>query len=188
MKRTRRSRLRPTPRPSRRDAIKMGVLATVGATVACARTAPPKPANPGGFLTADELALLDELSETIIPTDAHSPGAKAAKVAAFIDARLGEAFEEADRTRWRDGLARVDRLAKEIASKTFVQASPDQRTAVVARMAKNEGNPTTADEIFFAELKERVAHAYYSSEVGLKQELEYQGNVFLAEFVGTDVS
>jgi hypothetical protein len=55
-------------------------------------------------------------------------------------------------------------------------------------MAQNEGNPTTADEIFFAELKERVAHAYYSSEIGLEQELEYRGNVFLAEFVGTDVS
>ena len=44
----------------------------------------------------------------IIPTDEHSPGARAAKVAAYIDFRLAEAWEEKDRTDWRDGLKRVD--------------------------------------------------------------------------------
>ena len=38
------------------------------------------------------------------------------------------------------------------------------------------------------ELKGRVVHAYYSSEIGIKQELEYKGNVFLQEFAGQDVS
>ena len=45
------------------------------------------------FFTRQELALVDELSEMIIPTDDHSPGARAAKVAAYIDARLAEAFD-----------------------------------------------------------------------------------------------
>ena len=38
--------------------------------------------------------MLDELTEIIIPTDSHSPGAKAAKVAVYIDKSLAEAFEE----------------------------------------------------------------------------------------------
>ncbi len=81
------------------------------------------------FFTPDEFALVDELSEMIIPTDAHSPGARAAKVAAFIDARLAEAWDEKDRTDWRDGLTLVDRLSHGDAhGKPFMKASAD-RTA-----------------------------------------------------------
>ena len=46
-------------------------------------------ARAGAFFTPEELALVDELSEMIIPADAHSPGARAARVAAYIDAPAG---------------------------------------------------------------------------------------------------
>ena len=46
----------------------------------------------------------------IIPADAHSPGARAAKVAAYIDTRLAEAWDPKDKTTWREGLA-LDRSA-----------------------------------------------------------------------------
>jgi hypothetical protein len=55
-------------------------------------------------------------------------------------------------------------------------------------MAQNEGKPQKPEELFFVELKSRVVHAYYSSEIGIKQEMEYKGNVFLQEFAGEDVS
>ena len=55
-------------------------------------------------------------------------------------------------------------------------------------MAQNERKPETPEELFFAELKSRVVHAYYTTEIGIKQEMEYKGNSYLAEFVGTDVS
>src|SRR5213595_786105 len=43
------------------------------------------------FLTAEQFALLDELTELIIPADDHSPGARAAEVARYIDGtRPGE--------------------------------------------------------------------------------------------------
>jgi uncharacterized protein involved in copper resistance len=174
---------------TRREAIKLGavvtVAATLGVTESLAQTvAPAAPA----FLTPDQFALLDELSEMIIPTDAHSPGAKAAKVAAYIDARLAEAFEESTKTVWRDGLTLVDRLSQQMNGTPFLQSSPDQRIAVLTRMAQNEAKPQKPEEVFFAELKGHVVHAYYTSEIGIKQEMEYKGNTYLAEFVGTDVS
>ena len=159
--------------------MKIGAAATVAAFAigesACTRT-PQVPLNRGGVFTADEFALVDELSEMIIPTDAHSPGAKAAKVAAYIDARLGEAAEEADKTTWRDGLARLMKLA------------PGQRLGALTEMARNERDPKTPDELFFVEMKGRVVQAHYSSEIGIKQEMGYKGNSFLQEFVGEDVS
>ena len=52
--------------------------------------------------------MVDELSELIIPTDEHSPGARAAKVAGYIDFRLADAWDAQERTDWREGLKRID--------------------------------------------------------------------------------
>jgi hypothetical protein len=173
---------------TRRDLLKLGAAVTLTASLdvseSLAQTV-AKPAGPPVFLTAQEFALLDELSEMIVPTDEHSPGARAANVAAYIDSRLPE-WEERDK--WRDGLKLVDQLAQEAHQKSFMQSSPDERTVVLTRMAQNEGKPQKPEEVFFAELKAKVVHAYYTSEIGIKQEMEYKGNSYLPEFVGTDVS
>lgn len=171
---------------SRRDVIRLGAAATVAASLGVAHV--EAQARTGGFLTENEFTTLDELSEMIIPTDAQSPGARAAKVAAFIDSRLAEAWEEKDRSDWRAGLGVVDRLAQEMHGAPFMKASPEQRVAVLTRMAQNEGKPQKPEELFFKELKERVIQAYYTSEIGIKQDMEYKGNTYLPEFVGYDVS
>ena len=176
---------------SRRDLIKLGAAATLAASLGIGETVTAQsaaaPAAPT-FFTPAELALVDELSELIIPTDEHSPGARAAKVAAYIDSRLAEAWEEQDRTDWREGLKRIDQLSQESSGKPFMQSSADQRLAVLTRMAQNEKTPRQPEELFFAKLKSRVVDAYYTSEIGIKQEMEYKGNSYLTEFVGTDVS
>jgi len=174
---------------TRRDVIKLGAAATVAASLTvgetlAAQTAPAKRT----FFTPEEFALVDELSDMIIPTDEHSPGAKAAKVAAYIDTRLAEAFEDKDRTIWRDGLKLVDQLSRESTGKSFLQSTPDERVAVLTRMAQNERAPSKPEEVFFTELKSRVVHAYYTSEIGIQKDIEYKGNSYLAEFVGFDVS
>jgi hypothetical protein len=138
------------------------------------------------FFTPEEFALVDELSALIIPNDGHSPGAREARVAADIDARLAEAWEEKDRTDWREGLRVVEELSRENSGQGFMQSSADQRLAVLTRMAQNEGAPQTRDQIFFAKLKFRVVQAYYTSEIGIRQEMDYKGNSYLAEFVGFD--
>jgi hypothetical protein len=171
---------------TRRDVIKLGAAATAAVSLGVGHV--EAQARPGGFLTQSEFATLDELSEMIIPTDAHSPGAKAAKVAAFIDAQLAEAWDEKDRTDWRSGLATVERLSQEMHGAAFLNASADQRVAVLTRMAQNENKPEKPEEKFFVDLKSRVVDAYYTSEIGIKQDMEYKGNTYLPEFVGVDVS
>ena len=180
----------------RRDLIKLGAAATLAVSLgvgdsvtaqsSAAATAPL--AAPQTFFTPEEFALVDELSELIIPTDDHSPGARAANVAAYIDFRLAGAWEEQERIDWREGLKRVDKLSRESSGKPFIQSSADQRLAVLTRMAQNEKEPRQPEELFFATLKSRVVDAYYTSEIGIKQDMEYKGNSYLTEFVGTDVS
>jgi hypothetical protein len=169
---------------SRRDAIRIGAAATVAVSVGAAESLVAQAA----FFTKEELALVDELSEIIIPADEHSPGARAARVAAYLDRRLAEAWEDTARTAWRSGLALVERLSREMHGKTFLESSMSERGAVLTRMAQNEGKPQKPEEVFFAELKSKVVHAYYTSEIGIKQEMEYKGNTYQNEFSGFDVS
>lgn len=139
------------------------------------------------FFTADEFAMVDELTELIIPTDDHSPGARAAEVAAYIDARLAEEFEEQPRLHWREGLKRINALSQEMHGGPFMQGAHGQRLAVLTRIARNENSPVKPEEHFFGELKTRTAHAYYTSKIGIHQEIEYKGNVPIEQFVGYEV-
>jgi hypothetical protein len=171
---------------SRRDVIKLGAAATAAVSLGVGDVAAQ--ARAGGFLTEGEFATLDELSEMIIPTDAHSPGARAAKVADFIDRQLAEAWDEKPRTDWRGGLALVERLSQQMSGAPFLKSSADQRLAVLTRMAQNESKPERPEEQFFNELKARVVYAYYTSEIGIKQDMEYKGNTYQTEFAGYDVT
>lgn len=173
---------------TRRDVIKLGAVATVAASVSAAESLAAQPAPRAAFFTPQELALVDELSEMIIPADAHSAGARAANVAAYIDARLAEAIDDDIRKTWRAGLQLVEQLSRDAGGKSFLQSTADLRTALLTRMAANEGKPQRAEEHFFAELKSRVVHAYYTSEIGIRQDLEYKGNTYLADFAGFDAS
>jgi len=144
---------------------------------------------PARFLTQAESALLDELTELLIPTDDHSPGARAAGVAAYIDARLVESLEPEWRARWRSGLQAVDALSHELSGKPFLEGTSDQRVAVLTRMAAGESAPKTEAERFFVELKQWTVRGYYTSDVGIHADQEYKGNVYQpGEFAGFDAS
>ncbi len=140
------------------------------------------------FFTREEFALVDELTELIIPTDEHSPGARAARVAAYIDERLAESFEEEPKQRWREGLKLIEKISREMHGRAFLESTPAERVALLTRISQNEMNPKKPEEIFFRELKVRTAHAYYTSKIGIHTEMEYKGNTYLKEFVGYDAT
>jgi gluconate 2-dehydrogenase subunit 3-like protein len=64
----------------------------------------------------------------------------------------------------------------------------DQRVAVLERMAQKGSILVRPEEKFFVELKSSVASAYYTSKIGIHDELEYKGNTYLREFAGVEVS
>lgn len=155
----------------------LGVAA--GAVVVAPLLAAPAPAP--HFLTKAELTLLDELAELIIPTDDHSPGARAAKVAAYIDRRLADAFDNDVRTRWRAGLKAIDAAAQSVHGHPFMVCSEEQRVAVLTKLSDDKDK-------FFGELKTSTVRGYYTSEIGIHKEMEYKGNTLQDVYAGIDVS
>jgi hypothetical protein len=176
---------------TRREMIRLGASAALAVALTgldAKAAAQAAQVNAPLFFTKEEFALVDELTELIIPADDHSPGAKAALVAGYIDFRLSESFEEQPRTQWRDGLKLIEQLSQEMHGKSFLASFPEQRIAVLTRISKNEAKPVTPEELFFKEVKSRTARAYYTSRIGIHIEMEYKGNVSLKEFVGYDAT
>src|ERR1044072_8062827 len=86
---------------SRREMIQQ--TAAAAAALPLVSALPPLAPVPPKFFTPAEFALVDEMSDIIIPTDQQSAGARAAGVALYIDGRLAEAFEKEEGERWRAG-------------------------------------------------------------------------------------
>jgi gluconate 2-dehydrogenase subunit 3-like protein len=138
------------------------------------------------FFTPVQHALVDELSETIIPADTHSGGAKAAKVADYIDEVLRESPDESEKALWREGLRLVDHMTRHYSGKSFVDASPEERIAVLTVLSDHENMTDLPEVRFFIQLKRLTVRGYYTSKIGIHDELEYKGNRILQEFVGCD--
>jgi hypothetical protein len=181
---------------SRRDALKAfaaGVGAIAGASVlseaawaqamAVRTQAAASPAAGLLFFTPAQHQTVDILSELIIPSDARSKGASAAKVADFIDLLLSGAAD-AEQGIWRTGITQLDTTSKRRFKTRFAESTPEQQVQLLTEISKDEANPKTALERLFVQAKERTIQGYYTSEIGIHEELKYRGNQFLNEFVG----
>jgi hypothetical protein len=140
----------------------------------------------GRFFTPAQHALVDELTETIIPADSHSGGAKAAKVADYIEHLVGSGLDETQKALWKDGLRLIDAMSQHRAGKSFVDASPEERIAVLTILSDHDDLTDLPEVQFFNELKRLTVDGYYTSKIGIHDELEYKGNRILQEFVGCD--
>jgi gluconate 2-dehydrogenase gamma chain len=138
------------------------------------------------FFTPAQHALVEELSETIIPADSHSGGAKAAKVADYIDHSLRESFDENQKALWREGLRLIDIMSQHYNGKQFVSATPEQRIAVLTVLSDNVRMTDLPEVRFFIELKRMTVAGYYTSKIGIHDELGYKGNRILKEYVGCE--
>jgi hypothetical protein len=122
------------------------------------------------FFTPDEHAILDRVTEMILPADDHAPGASAARVADFIDLFVANSGPAVKRT-WR---AVVQAFA----------GGPDRQRELLQQVSLEEESPRTEAGRFFVNLKRMTLHAYYTSEIGLRRELGYRGPEVLGSFPG----
>jgi hypothetical protein len=136
------------------------------------------------FFTPPQHQLIEELSETIIPADSHSGGAKAAKVADFIEQTVREGTDDQQKALWREGLRLMESMSQHYNGKAFVAASAEEKFAVLKVLSDNEQLIELPEVQFFRELKRLTVHGYYTSKMGIHDELEYKGNRVLMEFVG----
>ena len=122
------------------------------------------------------------LVELIIP-QTTTPGAKAARVDRFIDTLL-DAAERPDKERFLSGLAWLDARSQALYRSTFVSASPAQQVELLTKLSTNASAEDRAGADFFTAIKSMTITGYYTSEIGLRDELGDNGQLFLPAFEG----
>ncbi len=135
------------------------------------------------FFSSDQFELLDALAEIILPSDDHSPGARAAMVARYIDVVVADGPPQAQQ-RWQSGLNAVSNLTNDRLGSRFVDCDASQQDEIVAELARNEGSPQSAADQFFVLMKRMTIDGYYTSRVGIHDDLGYRGNTAVNEFPG----
>ncbi|MBC7791054.1 MAG: gluconate 2-dehydrogenase subunit 3 family protein [Anaerolineae bacterium] len=139
---------------SRREAVRrvsalLGGVALVGGSsllTACEKARAPvaEGARVGAF-TAEEIAFLDEVAETILP-ETKTPGAKAAKVGAFMALMVTDTYDERERTIFRDGMRKLDEASTKANKKSFMSATPEQRLSLLESLDREQKTYTDARE------------------------------------------
>jgi hypothetical protein len=178
---------------NRREAIRrvsalLGGIAFAGGSRLLAALDKPSTAIDGAYgkFSAEDIAFLDEIAETILPAT-KTPGAKAAKTGAFIAVMVTDTYSPAEQKVFRDGMHKVDEAAQ--ANRvSFMAATPEQRLAVLdkldheqkrvmdARAAADRYKPAGEDKEpphYFRMMKELTLLGYFTSEVGCTQALRY---------------
>jgi hypothetical protein len=129
---------------------------------------PAEKGNSNHFLNAEQYLLVDELTEIIIPTTI-TPGAKEAKVAAFIDLILADCYGEKEKKMFTDGL-------QQLMNNKFLTHSSVKQKEILENLEKESmiSRNNSNDTDFWRMLKELTLLGYFSSEVGIKSSFDYQ--------------
>ena len=133
-------------------------------------------------LSARQMVTVGTLVELIIPTT-ETPGAKAALVDRFIDGVLTTATPLV-RDRFTGGLAWLDARSTALFNAPFHSATAAQQADLLTRLAAATSAEEAAGTQFFTALKSMTITGYYSTEIGLRQELGDDGILMAASFPG----
>jgi hypothetical protein len=188
------------PTLTRREAI-VGVTALLGGSALIggegllasrldARALDEALAQGTGSFTAADVALLDEIAETILP-ETSTPGARAAKTGAFMALMVTDNYTERDRRVFREGMSQVDAECHTMHGVRFMQATPAQRLLLVEKLDREQKTAmeeraaaprsrapaatTTDDEPahYFRMMKELTLLGYFTSEIGYTKAMRY---------------
>ena len=135
------------------------------------------------YFRPEQLSTLEALTETIIPADEHSPGAKEARVVEYIDTIIADAPESVKRL-WDTGLVLANNMAQNSFGKFYSECSTPEQIAIMSELAGNENGRDTPEDKFFVALKRATIDGYYTSKIGIHQDLQYQGNTAVSDFPG----
>jgi gluconate 2-dehydrogenase gamma chain len=135
------------------------------------------------FFSPHEWETVRVLADLVIPKDERSGSATDAGVPEFMDFMMNDRPD--GQIPMRGGLAWLDAECYDRFGKTFLDASPESRTAVLDDIAwpKKARAELSQGVAFFNMFRDLTASGFWSSKIGIA-DLDYQGNTFVAEWKG----
>ncbi len=131
------------------------------------------------FFTGPEYALIERLTDLIIPAD-DTPGARDAGVSEFVDLMVSRDLHlQRD---FRTGLSWLNTHSRKTLGKAFLMLDADQQTLLLEPLAYKKRFRTGEERgrEFLSLVREYTVMGFYTSEIGLK-ELDFPGLKLYAE-------
>lgn len=153
-----------------------------GAILGCDRRRRGGAAWAPSTLTAEQDALVTTIAELILPAT-DTPGATAAEVNRFIDLLLTDWLDPEESAGFLAGLEGLEDDCRGRFDRSFLQLTAEEQLAVLAPLdeqaaalrqaARQAGEREVEDPPFFLTMKEWTLAGYYTSEIGMTQELQH---------------
>jgi hypothetical protein len=129
------------------------------------------------FFTEEEREAVTVLADLIIPAT-DTPGAVEAGVVDYIELIVSEWLNAEGRDRFMRGLRHLDTHAEAVTGTGFVDADEAGQAAILTGLeaegrALKDHDPD-APTPFFQQTRALVLHGYYTSEIGMREELLYE--------------
>lgn len=132
------------------------------------------------LVSTTEVALLDEIAETILP-ETETPGAKAAGVGPFMALMVKDAYSPEEQKIFRDGVRKLERACTEMHGHDFMAATPAERLSLLERLdheqheyMKGHEDDEDAPAHYFRMMKELTLLGYFTSEIGYTKAMRYR--------------
>lgn len=128
------------------------------------------------FFSVDEIKLLDDIGEVIIPTSPSSPGAKAAKIGEFMKTIVRDCYSDNEQKIFTDGMKKLQKDCQKKTSKVFDDLSSDEKKSFLTQIdiesKKYEKDKKKDDDThYFTMMKQLTIWGFFTSEIGAKEVL-----------------
>ena len=130
------------------------------------------------LLTAAQLALLDEVGETILPATSGSPGARAAAIGTFMHTMVRDCYYQKSQEAFLAGLGLLEQASRKAYRMNFMALAPLQKQALLVKLdeeaRQHQQNKKTGEtHHYFTLMKQLTLLGYFTSEPGATQALRY---------------
>lgn len=119
------------------------------------------------------ILLLDEIGETIVPTTANSPGAKAAAVGQFMSAIVTDCYSEKEQKLFFEGVNTISKESKNRFGQEFTALTSGQKTELLTAFDAEARKANTAEDHFFTMIHQLTLWGYFTSEPGATKALRF---------------
>lgn len=136
-----------------------------------------------GLFTAGDIALLDEVGETILPATPSSPGAKEAKIGDFMKVIVTDCYDENEQKIFTEGIRKLNETSGKRYGKDFLNLTAEQKHDLLVALdseaaeyqkganGKKSGDGSPAH--YFTMMKQLTLWGYFTSEPGATKALRY---------------
>ena len=138
-----------------------------------------KTETPADFLTDDDISLLNEIGETILPATSTSPGAKEARVGEFMKSIVADCYSDTEKGIFTNGLMQFRADAKQKFNLDFLKMDESQKREMLLSLEKEAKVYTSSKQLndpevhYYSMIKQLTVCGFLSSEAGATKALRH---------------